>query len=225
LIFKNFGFKGQCPVAKFEEVSIKDETQFNRVVTRMMELGILPPEEGIKVIETGIYPTTEELESAQEKFVEQRKKGFYNPIVGGVPTISSPSKEDLNINDKEKNKIKVPNEVGRPVGTTSASVYSRESIANVFDLTKSLYSEVQGLLKKKYNIKRLNKNQKKFAEEISEAIIIGSKSSTWNKTANQVLNNPSELDSLGILKEVQNLANEHDLNLYAAALLYHSVEK
>jgi hypothetical protein len=73
LIFRNLGFKGKCPIAKFEEVSIKDETQFNRVVTRMMELGILPPEEGLKVIETGIYPTQEELGIAQQKFVEERK--------------------------------------------------------------------------------------------------------------------------------------------------------
>ncbi len=67
LIFRNLGFKGKCPIAKFEEVSIKDETQFNRVVTRMMELGILPPEEGLKVIETGIYPTQEELGIAQHE--------------------------------------------------------------------------------------------------------------------------------------------------------------
>lgn len=229
LIFKNLGFKGKCPVAKFEEVSIKDETQFNRVVTRMMELGILPPEEGIKVIETGIYPSGEELAAAQEKFVEQRKKGFYNPIVGGVPSITPPMPGD----DEEEQadvapqpiKNNVPNEVGRPIGTTKANVYSREAISEVFDLTKNLYSDVQSLLKKKYNKKRLNADQKKLAESISEAIIIGSNSSDWSATAEKVLSDPSTLDSLGIMKAVQELAAEHDLNTYAAALLYHSNNK
>lgn len=229
LIFKNLGFKGKCPVAKFEEVSIKDETQFNRVVTRMMELGILPPEEGIKVIETGIYPSGEELAAAQEKFVEQRKKGFYNPIVGGVPSITPPMPGD----DEEEQadvapqpiKNNVPNEVGRPIGTTKANVYSREAISEVFDLTKNLYSDVQSLLKKKYNKKRLNADQKKLAESISEAIIIGSNSSDWSVTAEKVLSDPSTLDSLGIMKAVQELAAEHDLNTYAAALLYHSNNK
>ena len=230
LIFKNLGFKGKCPVAKFEEVSIKDETQFNRVVTRMMELGILPPEEGIKVIETGIYPSAEELAAAQEKFVEQRKKGFYNPIVGGVPSITPPMPGD---DDEEEQvdvapqpiKNNVPNEVGRPIGTTKANVYSREAISEVFDLTKNLYSDVQSLLKKKYNKKRLSTDQKKLAESISEAIIIGSNSSDWSATAEKVLSDPSTLDSLGIMKAVQELAAEHDLNTYAAALLYHSNNK
>lgn len=224
LIFKNLGFKGKCPTAKFEEVSIKDETQFNRVVTRMMELGILPPEEGIKVIETGIYPTDKELESAQEKFVEQRKKGFYNPIVGGVPTIAPAENGDAASENQPITKNKVPNERGRPVGAV-ASVYSKEDIAQVFDLTKVLYSNVQSSLKKKYNKKRLSKDQKKLAENISEAIIVGSKNNDWSNIAEQVVSNPNVLDKLGILKEVQDLASEHDLNIYAAALLYHSSNK
>jgi len=232
LIFKNLGFKGRCPIAKFEEVSIKDETQFNRVVTRMMELGILPPEEGIRVIETGIYPSGEELAAAQEKFVEQRKKGFYNPIVGGVPSVSPPAPNFGNKNEPvEKTdvvppqKVNVPNERGRPVGTTKASVYSRESIVQVFDLTKNLYGEVESLLRKKYNKKRLSKDQKSLAESISEAIIVASESSTWNKVANSVISNPAELDNLSVLKSIQSIASEHDLNTYAAALLYHSTKK
>jgi len=229
LIFKNLGFKGKCPVAKFEEVSIKDETQFNRVVTRMMELGILPPEEGIKVIETGIYPSGDELAAAQEKFVEQRKKGFYNPIVGGVPSVAPPMAGDV---EEEKPNVQtvsvknqVPNEVGRPIGTTKATVYSREAIAGVFDLTKDLYKNVQTLLKEKYNKKRLNANQKKLAENLSEAIIIGSETNSWNDVAEKVVKDPATLDRLGIMKNVQSLAAEHDLNTYAAALLYHSNKK
>lgn len=229
LIFRNLGFKGKCPIAKFEEVSIKDETQFNRVVTRMMELGILPPEEGIKVIETGIYPTNSELEAAQEKFVEQRKRGFYNPIVGGVPSVAPPIPGDDSVDEPKPDvnpvKNSVPNEVGRPIGTTKANVYSREAIAGVFDLTKELYSNVQNLLKQKYNKKRLTKDQKKLAESVSEAIIIGSESNSWSNTAENVLKDPSTLDKLGVMKAVQDLAAEHDLNTYAAALLYHSNKK
>ena len=232
LIFKNLGFKGKCPLAKFEEVSIKDETQFNRVVTRMMELGILPPEEGIRVIETGIYPSGEELAAAQEKFVEQRKKGFYNPIIGGVPSIAPPMGGDVEEVPEEKSsekvppvKNKVPNERGRPVGAIKADVYSREAIAEVFDLTKGLYSDVQTLLEQKYNKKRLTKDQKKLAENVSEAIIIGSESTNWKDAAETVLKDPSTLDKLGVMKAVQDLAAQHDLNTYAAALLYHSNKK
>lgn len=221
LIFRNLGFKGKCPIAKFEEVSIKDETQFNRVVTRMMELGILPPEEGLKVIETGIYPTQEELGAAQAKFVEERKMGYYNPIVGGVPVIPPPI-PDVGGSAPIK-KTSTPNERGRPLGA-KASVYSRDAIAKVLDKTKDLYAVVESGLKKKYSKKSLNTEQKKLANGISEAIIMGSEYDSWNNLAVEVLNDPTKLDKLGILNNIQNVAAEHELDSYAAGLLYHSTK-
>ena len=65
----------------------------------------------------------------------------------------------------------------------------------------------------------------KLAENFSEAVIVGSESSTWNKIASEVLSDPSKLDDLGIMPEIQSVASEHDLNVYAAALLYHSTKK
>jgi len=222
LIFRNLGFKGKCPIAKFEEVSIKDETQFNRVVTRMMELGILPPEEGLRVIETGIYPTKEELGTAQAKFVEERKKGYYNPIVGGVPVIAPPTPEVSGVKPPIK-KTTTPNERGRPVGS-NASVYAKDAIAKVMDKTKDLYSIVELGLKKKYSKKSLNAEQNKLAQGISEAIILGSQCESWTSLATEVLNDPNKLDKLNILSEIQTTAGEHDLDTYAAALLYHSTK-
>jgi hypothetical protein len=222
LIFRNLGFKGKCPIAKFEEVSIKDETQFNRVVTRMMELGILPPEEGLRVIETGIYPTKEELGTAQAKFVEERKKGYYNPIVGGVPVIAPPTSEVSGVKPPIK-KTTTPNERGRPVGS-NASVYAKDAIAKVMDKTKDLYSIVELGLKKKYSKKSLNAEQNKLAQGISEAIILGSQCESWTFLATEVLNDPNKLDKLNILNEIQTTAGEHDLDTYAAALLYHSTK-
>ena len=221
LIFRNLGFKGKCPIAKFEEVSIKDETQFNRVVTRMMELGILPPEEGIKVIETGIYPTQEELAAAQAKFVQERKQGYYNPIVGGVPVIAPPIPDIAG--PAPIKKTSTPNEKGRPLGA-KASVYSKDAIAKVLDKTKDLYAIVEAGLKKKYSKKSLNAEQKKLANGISEAIIMGSESNNWTSLATDVLNDPSKLDKLNILSDIQNVAAEHELDSYAAGLLYHSTK-
>lgn len=224
LIFKNLGFKGKCPIAKFEEVSIKDETQFNRVVTRMMELGILPPEEGIKVIETGIYPTQEELAAAQTKFVEERKKGFYNPIVGGVPVIP-PAMPDIAAPAAKPpmKKTTTPTEKGRPLGA-KASVFAKDAIAKTMEKTKALYSVIEGELKKKYKKKKLNEEQIKIAESLSEAIIVGCESDIWTTMATNVVKDPSILDKVNILPQVQELGAEHQLETYSAALLYHSTK-
>jgi hypothetical protein len=222
-IFKNLGFKGQCPQAKFEEVSIKDQTQFNRAVTRMMELGILPPEEGIKVIETGIYPTQEELVLAQQKFVEDRKKGYYNPIVGGVPVIPSEASSQSQQKEIPIKKNTTPKEKGRPLGT-KAAVFAKDAIAKVMDDTKKLYAMVEVGLKKKYSKKTLSADQKKLAAGISEAIIVGSDCSTWNNLVAEVINDPTKLDKLNILSEIQDMAHEHQLDTYSAGLLYHSTK-
>jgi hypothetical protein len=226
-IFKNLGFKGKCPLAKFEEVSLKDETQFNRVVTRMMELGILPPEEGIKVIETGIYPTEEELLAAQQKFVEERKKGFYNPIVGGVPMVSPAMGEAPAISSKPstpQSTNKTPTEKGRPSGSKTTSTFSKNALAKTLEETKSLYGIVELCLKKKYSKKTLNAEQKKLAEGISEAIIVGSESSAWKDLGAKVVSDPSLLDKLNVLSEIQNISTEHQLDTYASSLLYHSTK-
>jgi len=225
LIFRNLGFKGKCPIAKFEEVSIKDETQFNRVVTRMMELGILPPEEGLKVIETGIYPTQEELAAAQTKFVEERKKGFYNPIVGGVPVIPPAMPEAPNIGAKPPmKKTTTPTERGRPMGAKASSIFAKEAIAKTMESTKVLYSIIEGELKTKYKKKKLNEEQKKVAESLSEAIIIGCENETWETVAKTVVKDPSILDKVSILPGIQELGAEHQLETYSAALLYHSTK-
>ena len=145
-------------------------------------------------------------------------------IGGGGLTIAPAEYGNVTPKYQPVPKNKVPKERGRPIGAV-ASVYSKEDIAQVFDLTKVLYSNVQSSLRKKYNKKRLSKDQKKLAENISEAIIVGSKNNDWSNIAEQVVSNPNVLDKLGILKEVQDLASEHDLNIYAAALLYHSSNK
>jgi hypothetical protein len=219
-IFKNLGFKGKCPVAKFEEVSIKDETQFNRVVTRMMELGILPPEQGLKVIESGIYPSEEELAAAQAKFVEDRKKGYYNPMVGGVPVIPDDSIQSTAV--PNKNPIP-PKEKGRPMGA-KASTFAKDAIAKVLNQTKVLNASVEAALKKKYSKKNLSSDQRKLAEGITEAIIVGCEGASWKEKAEAVVKDPSFLDKLSILPAIQEMAAEHQLDTYAAGLLYHSTK-
>src|SRR6056300_320357 len=88
MVCKHMGFK-VYPTAKFEEIDIKDEIALQRVVTRLLEVGILTPEQGINAIKTGIYPNPDEIGPAQRKYISERKDGMYNPLVGGVPMIDA----------------------------------------------------------------------------------------------------------------------------------------
>ena len=84
LVCQNLGFR-KYPTIKFQEIDLKDEVQLQRVTTRLIELGILTPEQGIQTIKTGLYPETHELNDKQEAYIDERQKGYYTPLVGGQP--------------------------------------------------------------------------------------------------------------------------------------------
>ena len=84
LICQNLGFR-KYPNIRFQEIDLKDEVQLQRVTTRLMELGILTPEQGIRTIKTGHYPEGDELTRKQEAYIDERQIGYYTPLVGGQP--------------------------------------------------------------------------------------------------------------------------------------------
>ena len=145
MVCRNMGFRNY-PEAKFEEIDIKDEVQFQRVITRLLEIGILTPEQGIESMKTGLYPNSKALGLAQGEYLKDREKGYYNPLVGGIPLVESAEsqegrkieEEGLRLQEKQidqqaaQNKIanknnlqkpsntqnKTPKSAGRPNGTT-----------------------------------------------------------------------------------------------------------
>lgn len=84
-ISKQMGFKSY-PEPYFKEFDLKDEAEFNRIVIRLAEIGFFTPEETFTAMQDGRFPTKEESEVNQEEFVNLKKQGFYEPIVGGPAT-------------------------------------------------------------------------------------------------------------------------------------------
>jgi hypothetical protein len=80
---KAMGFKGAPPVPYFEDIDLKDESEFNRIVAQLYQYGLLTPEEAFSSLETGRIPTGEESAESQAEFKQYKDKGFYQPIIGG----------------------------------------------------------------------------------------------------------------------------------------------
>jgi hypothetical protein len=68
-ISKDIGFKNY-PTPEFDDIDLKDDIQYSRVYTRLVELGVLTPEEGIQAIGTGRLPEPQDSISSQQKFRE-----------------------------------------------------------------------------------------------------------------------------------------------------------
>jgi len=212
-IAKDLGFR-QYPTVKFKDIDLRDETQLMRVATRLMELGVMTAEQGMDLFHTGRFPLAEELEGAQEKFVEQREKGYFNPVVGGVPMIEP---------DEESNEQKKKPDggmAGRPEG--SKDQFSRESIQGTIYEVEALSSIAKEKMLEKLDSESLSEDQEKMLSKLCESVVCASEKENWQETIISCVNDFAEIERLGTLNGVFEISDAHKLEVYPSAILYHS---
>ena len=223
-VCKAMGFKNY-PKAKFVEIDIKDEVQMHRVTSRLIEMGIITPEQGMTALKQGVYPNPSDLKSAQEKFVEQREQGFYTPLSVAQPIL--PEGQEL---DQSQPQQSTQQETGRPAGTKTKTnnllakedSYSRADIQSVIYAIEDLGKHMESELKKAYDKKRLSKNHKTMIESLSESIVMSSNMDCWKSKASECIKDFNNIEDLNIMPEVLEVGEEHKIVSYPAAILYHS---
>ena len=215
-IAKDLGFRS-CPTVKFKDIDLRDEVQLMRVATRLMELGIMTAEQGMDLFHTGRFPLSEELESAQNKFVDQREKGYFNPIVGGVPMIED---DEGSEEPEAKPAGGMP---GRPQG--SEDRFSRESIQGTIYEVESLNSIAKEKMLEKLGAESLDENQETMLEKLCESVICSSEKENWQNTVISCVNDFSQIEKLDTLNGIFEVSESHKLEIYPSAILYHSNER
>lgn len=250
MVCKNMGFKNY-PEAKFEEIDIKDEVQFQRVITRLLEIGILTPEQGIESMRTGIYPNEKSLDPAQESYIDKRQKGMYNPLVGGIPMIESvQSEKDREISEEQleiqregmENQQKVAQQksketqnqtqksAGRPNGTTdipleASALYDRQSIQKTIYKIEDFQHEAKAEFQKSKKLKTLKPDQEDLVLKLCESIICSSEKQWWGRKLKACIKDVENIQNLETLSGVLDISSEHSLETYPSAILYHSKKK
>jgi len=214
-ISKDLGFRAY-PTAKFTEIDLKDETQYMRTISRLMELSILTPEQGIEAIQTGKLPDARALAPAQEQYISEREKGYYNPIVGGVPVVppavpSAPTGAPTNSTS------------GRPLGTPNQA--SRKDIQAVVYEVDAFMKASEDFVADKFKVKKLSKQQKQNVVELCKKVVVSSDRENWVSTLQKCMANLDEIEKLKPLPQVSQTADEFLLEEYSAAIFYHSAVK
>jgi hypothetical protein len=219
-ISNDLGFRSY-PTAVFKDIDMRDETQLMRVSTRLMELGILTPQQGMDMFHNGRFPKAEEIAPAQSTFIKERESGYYNPIVGGVPMLSLPDSSIVEKNTTNKT-------AGRPEGTTgiplSKAQFSRKNIQQVVGEIEIARSFAKQEIKKKLNIKRFNKEQEGILDKLCEAIVCSTPIENWKEELSSCIKNFDKIESLGVNSSILNIASVHQLEVYQAAILHHSTQ-
>jgi hypothetical protein len=229
---KALGFK-QVPTPKLEDIDFEDNVLMSRVYSRLIELGVLTPEEGFDVFQTGRLPTPEESLESQKKYKDLRANGYYQPLIGGTKEAGGPSSGGSSKSPSGNS--------GRPSGTggikqsiprVKASEFLNESSAinNKFSCDKmkkviasltALEKKIESALKTKYGIKKLNKQQAEIVSDVSILIAQNEKLETWNEAFNLYIEDPSKSNA-EIYDKIDELALSHGLDNRSAAILYHS---
>ena len=216
-IASDLGFRSY-PQVKMKDIDMRDETQLMRVSTRLMELGILTPQQGMEMFHNGKFPDAENIAPAQETFIQERKGGFYNPLVGGVPMIES-----------DTPKTKTPNEVGRPEGTVdipvSNSTYSRANIQSTLYKIDNFINDSREKLVAKSSKGEISESMGNVLTDLCESIVCSENEESWAEKFDFCVNNLDEIENLETLTEVLSISAKHNLELYPSAILYHSTKE
>jgi hypothetical protein len=216
-ISRELGFRSY-PEVKMKDIDMRDEAQLMRVSTRLMELGILTPQQGMEMFHNGRFPEADKISPAQQDFVEERKEGYYNPLVGGVPMIEP----------EIGGATKTPNQAGRPEGTTGIPIvnakYSRADIQKTIYEIDQFINEAKGQMLENIESDKLSESQEEMVANLCESIVCSESKESWSETMESCVKDFNEIENLHTLTQVLEISNDHKLDLYPAAILYHSKE-
>jgi hypothetical protein len=208
-----------------------------------MELGVVTPQQGLDIFNTGRFPNSEDIGVTQEQFVSERKKGFYNPLVGGVPMIAPPAPKlpagakvgalSGPIGPAVKKPVapaaknNTPKSAGRPTGkkagpTKTIKGYSRKNIQEIVGKVENLRSLITTSIKEKYNTEELNQVQNEIVNKLCESIVCASELNKWEENVKECVNDINNIEELQTLNEILEISGEHELQVYPSAILYHS---
>lgn len=248
-ICKSLGMRS-WPTVKFTKTDTLDDSDLQKLTTRMMELGILTPEQGIKTIKTGVFPDEESLLDSQKEYKEQREEGYYMPIVNSINLHEKEAKEEQQkfVNEQTLKSQKITEKTatqpkpapvvgasgtkpankksvaapsgGRPIGVSNSS-FSKKNIIEATKLVSEFELKTFAAFSEKYGTEKMEKDRD-LVSRVAESIIVGKESVEWDQTLAEIVADFDKLTQLNVTPEILDVGAKHGLDDLAAAILYHS---
>src|SRR3990167_7012493 len=187
------GFKGDAPYPVYEEIDLKNDLEYSKIYVRLMELGLLTPNEGFVAIETGKLPSSEASEENQQKYKELRDKELYKPLLSKDP------KEE-----GRPNGIKSPQSTKKisPIGAE----FSLSKIKNNMLLAQQTEDKIKEILKTKFKIKDFSEGQGSVIQEVLASIMKNEVLACWTTKINDYIENPDKTTNLSL--EIEEVCRE-----------------
>ena len=68
----------------------------------------------------------------------------------------------------------------------------------------------------------LSENQEKMLSELCRSVVLSKSKRVWTRTVNSCIKDFEKMEKLSIIPDIVELSEKHQLEIYPAALLYHS---
>lgn len=211
-ISKAIGLKNY-PTPCFEPIELKDNSTNNKIFSRLIELGILTPEQGFKALETGRLPDPSTMEEEQQGYKKNRDDGLYVPLIGG-------GKDEGDDGRPEGSKAPQTTKNVGPIGSKASTEekYSLMQLKQYMILAQEVENSVTSVLKEKHNIKKLSKVQKAVAVDIVTQILSNEEPTKWLHEVRAYCENPEDRNHERVSK-VNTIAITHTIDNYLASLM------
>ena len=208
------------PEVKFVKTDTLDNSDMTKLATRMMELGVLTPEQGMSVVHNGIFPKAEELMSAQDKFKEQREDGYYMPLVNSINLFQN---EEESTQEAKPEVAPVAPSGGRPMGVSNSN-FSKKHIVEATQMVSEFELRAYRDFALKFGLDELDDDKKDLVSRACESIIVSKPTSEWDETLSSVVENLDNLSELNVDPDVLDVGSKHQLDDMSAAILHHSTK-
>ena len=208
------------PEAKFVKTDTLDNSDMTKLATRMMELGVLTPQQGMEVIHTGEFPKSEDMGKAQEEFKEHREEGHYLPLVNSINLYQ----EEQGADEPVKPEVApVAPSGGRPIGVSNYN-FSKKSIIEATKIVSEFELKAYADFAIKYGLDELDEQRKDLVSQACESIVVSKAREEWDDTLASIVENIENLSELNVDKDVLDLGCKHQLDDMSAAILHHSTK-
>jgi len=208
------------PEVKFVKTDTLDNSDMTKLATRMMELGVLTPEQGMSVVHNGMFPKGEELMPAQDKFKEQREDGYYMPLVNSINLFQN---EEESTPEAKPEVAPVAPSGGRPMGVSNSN-FSKKHIVEATQMVSEFELRAYRDFALKFGLDELDDDKKDLVSRACESIIVSKPTSEWDETLSSVVENLDNLSELNVDPDVLDVGSKHQLDDMSAAILYHSTK-
>jgi hypothetical protein len=216
---EDMGFR-DCPVPVFEKIDLKDEIQFDKVITRLVEVGVITGEQAIETLESGLYPAADDMVGKQEEYKALRDKGLFKPLLGG----SQESGDGRPKGAKAPQTTKKVGVIGTGKGSSDSieETYSLKGIQKVYGEAIKLGERAEAMLKEKHKVKKLNKNQKDICFSIVKNVVAANTFEQWDAALAAFIKDENIVSDKDFANSVAELSHKMELDQYNAAIMLHS---